>query len=155
MYYWAILFSGVSLRSWEDCIVPRIIRQIARRLAMELRRTYCSEVYRGLVFEHLVEFYGYGCLLGSAHDQVSGKLHLFLIFREWGRIFHRHGMHDIWEEVRDEGDHGWISTFVEHALLKRKIYFIRRVMFKSFLTENFPQKDLSQNFREVKKDNTL
>lgn len=59
--------------------------------------------YQDMEFRHLVEFPKDNAIFGTARENGSGKLRIFLIFNNAeGRVYSRNGYEDSWEEVTED-----------------------------------------------------
>ena len=72
-----------------------------------------------LSFKHLVDAPRAGCLFGSARD-AKGKIRLFLISHQKGRIYSRNGIKGTWEELGDQ-DQGVVQSVLERALHDKNV----------------------------------
>ena len=84
-----------------------------------------------LSFKHLVESPRYGYLFGSARD-AKGKIRLFLISHEKGRIYSRNGIKGTWEELGDQ-DQGVVQSVLNRALEDKSVphYTTQQVAFQN------------------------
>src|SRR5262245_42808615 len=79
--------------------------------------------YTDLTVKYLLDVARLGLTFCSARDK-QGKIHLFLIFNDKGRIYVRKGLNSTWSEVTDSGDYVQVRRLVNDALVNKRVpYF--------------------------------
>ncbi len=69
--------------------------------------------YNNIRFTHFVEVPRSKCTIGTAREDGSRRVHVFLIFKGEGRIYSRNGLNDTWTELR-----GWDFTHVGNLVIQ-------------------------------------
>ena len=78
--------------------------------------------YTNFSVKYLLEVPRLDLIFCSARDS-EGKLHLFLIFNERGKIYVRKGLNSTWIEVTDENDYFQVRGLLKSALDQGVPYF--------------------------------
>ena len=74
-----------------------------------------------LVFNHLIELPYVGCIFCSTREPETGKVRLFLIFRERRRVYIRNGIKETWEELTDQRLYDFVMQTFNKVILERKV----------------------------------
>ena len=80
-----------------------------------------TEYLNNLVFKHMVELTNCQCLFCSAQEKSTGRLKLFLIFNQQGKVYSRNGIKGTWEEIKNAGENDSIRQRCDHALKEKSI----------------------------------
>lgn len=78
-------------------------------------------IHHKFVFRHMVELPHCECVFCSTQEEESGRVRLFLVFRDRRKIYMRCGIRGNWEEVLDQEEYEAVWEGFEQAILERKI----------------------------------
>ena len=79
--------------------------------------------YNSLTVKYLLEVPRLDLVFCSARDN-KGKIHLFLVFNDKGKIYVRKGLQSSWAEITENGDYFQIRRLLKDALVNKQVpYF--------------------------------
>ena len=73
------------------------------------------------IYQHIIDLPHSECVFCAAQETSTGKIRLFLIFKDHYRIYIRNGLKDTWDEVQDERQHLSIRNSFTQAITERKV----------------------------------
>ena len=77
--------------------------------------------HQKLLFKHMIELPHCECVFCSTQEEQTGRIRLFLVFKQRRKVYLRNGLKGNWEEVTDPDEYATVWDGFGNAVMERRV----------------------------------